>query len=269
MKNEFSLLIAGILLIACGSDDEAMVDTDMDNAPDLEVLTEALEVKGLSYGPESRQFLDLYKPASDCATPIYFDAHPNGGNTELPSTLIESLNGLGIAIIAWESLTSVNTPDEVDTGWADAELMFQWVIDNAQTYNLDTTNMLIGGSSRGSILSWRYGHRANPGIKGLYMYNALPTGAWEAPEWWIPTEDVQANSPPVSFVYRREPGCSTDPIDPDIHDPNFGFAIVEAYEDLNIRDRTSLVHSIGETDNTDRYQFLEDFAISVLDLCDQ
>ena len=262
-----NMLICMLILVACGSDDSNDVNPD-ENVIDQEPFTEALEEKGISYGPESRQFLDLYKPASECPTPIYFDAHPNGGDTELPSSLIESLNGLGITIIAWESLTSINTPDDLNTGWADAELMFQWVLDNSQTYNLDTTNIVIGGSSRGSILSWRYGHRVNPNIKGLYMYNALPAGVWEDPESWIPTEDVQPDSPPVSFVYRREPGCSTDPIDPDIHDPDFGFAIVEAYEDLNIGDRTSLVHSIGETDNTDRFQFLEDFAISVLELCE-
>ena len=161
----------------------------------------------------------------------------------------------------------MNTPEEVETGWADAELMFDWAVSNAETYNLDVSNMVIGGSSRGSILSWRYGHRENPNIKGLYMYNALPGNAWAAPMWWYPPDDVNTASPEIYFVYRREPGCSTDPVNPDIHDPNNGFTIVDEYDNLGIGDRTTLVHSIGETDNSDRYQFLVDFALSVIDSC--
>ena len=170
-------------------------------------------------------------------------------------------------MISWESLTSVNTQEEVETGWSDAELMFQWVMDNAETYNLDVSNIIIGGSSRGSILSWVYGHRPNNNIKGLYFYNALPSTVWADPSWWLPTENVTMESPPIYFVFRSEPGSSTDPTDPDIHDPNNGITIVNQYESLGIGDRTALIHSIGQTDNTDRYQFLVDFTLSVIETC--
>ncbi|MEM9024837.1 MAG: hypothetical protein AAGB22_13905, partial [Bacteroidota bacterium] len=189
------------------------------------------------------------------------------GNTFMPNDIVEALNAQGITVIAWESLTSVNTPEQVDTGWNDSELMFQWVIDHADTYHLDTSNFIIGGSSRGSILSWRYGHRPNSNIKGLYMYNALPGNAWSFPSWWYPPDDVTNASPPVYFVYKREPGSSTDPVDPDIHDPNNGISIVEKYARLGIGERATLVHSIGTTDNKDKYQFLEAFALTVLDAC--
>lgn len=243
---------------ACNSEDEELIE---------EVLTEALELKGIQYGTEDRQFLDLYKAASDCPTPVYFDAHGNGGTTAMPTQIVEDLNANGITIIAWESLTSVSTPEEVETGWADAELMFQWVIDNAETYNLDISNLIIGGSSRGSILSWKYGHSGETNIKGLYMYNALPSNAWGDPDWWFPPNDVTTASPPVQFVYKREPGSFADPVNPDIHDPVNGMTIMERYEELGIGERAKLVHSIGETDNTDRYQFLVDFALSVVDTC--
>lgn len=263
MKTFSWLLASAILFISCSSD-----DNDTSNAPtNDDQLTESLVELGVSYGTESRQFLDIYKAASECPTPIYFDAHGNGGNTEMPNSIIEELNALGITIIAWESLTAVNSPEEVETGWDDAELMFQWVMDNADTYNLDVSNMIIGGSSRGSILSWIYGHRPNPNIKGLYMYNALPNGVWESPSWWLPTENVGLESPPIYFVYRREPGSSTDPIEPDIHDPNNGMIIVDQYENLGIGAKANLVHSIGATDNSDKYQFLADFAVSVLETC--
>lgn len=251
----------GILFNCCNSGDET------GNPESNNPLTKSLGELGIKYGSEDRQFLDLYKAESDCPTPIYFDAHGNGGNTTIPNSLIDGLNAQGITIIAWESLTSVNTPEEVETGWSDAELMFQWVIDNAETYNLDTSEIIIGGSSRGSILSWVYGHRSNTNIKGLYMYNALPSTVWSFPSWWLPTENVNLDSPPIYFVYNREPGSSIDPTDPDIHDPNNAITIVNQYESFGIEDRTTLVHSIGQTNNTDRYQFLVDFALSVVETC--
>jgi len=254
------LIALPFMLSACNDDPTEV-------APEIDVLTDGLVVKGLSYGPESRQFVDLYKAASPCPTPIYFDAHGNGGTTVMPTDIVDDLNALGITVIAWESLTAVKTAEEVATGWDDADLMFQWVMDNAETYNLDVNNMIIGGSSRGSILSWKFGHSNDPGIKGLYMYNALPSNSWGF--GWYPPDDVTSISPPVQFVYKREPGCSTDPIDPDIHDPNNGFTIIETYETLGIGDQTDMVHSIGETANSDKYQFLVDFALSVIDTCSQ
>lgn len=253
-------MVVCLLLLSCGSDNDESME-------EKEPLLESLVVLGEPYGDEERQFLDIYKAASSCATPIYFDAHGNGGNTALPDAIVEDLNALGVTVIAWESLTSISTQEQVETGWEDAELMFQWVIDHADIYNFDTSNLIIGGSSRGSILSWVYGHRPNPNVKGLYMYNALPNTVWSMPEWWLPTDNVTASSPPIYFVYNREPGSSTNSSDPDFHDPNNGLTIVNQYDQLGIGNRATLVHSIGETDNSDRYQFLSDFIQSIIDTC--
>ena len=260
MKTQPVLLLSTLFLFSCNSDEGKNPASGNSN------LTDGLVALGLKYGTEDRQFLDLYKAPSDQPTPIYFDAHGNGGTTAIPDEVINDLNTQGISIVAWESLTSVNNPEEVQIGWDDAELMFQWVIDHAEDYNLDTSNIIIGGSSRGSILSWVYGHRPNKNIKGLYMYNALPGSVWEFPEWWLPYENVTSESPPIFFVYRREPGSSVDAENPDIHDPNNGLLIVEQYESLGIGDDAELVHSIGETDNSDKYQFLLDFATDLLDV---
>ena len=260
IKVSLYIFISGLLFISCSSDGDALTNSPNENPP-----TESFVELGTKYGPEERQFLDIYKAASECPTPIYFDAHGNGGTTAVPNTLVEDLNALGITIIAWESYTTLNAAN-LESGWDDAELMFQWVIDNAEVYNLDTSNMIIGGSSRGSVISWRYGHRPNPNIKGLYMYNALPNSVWDS-DIWVPTEDVSSSSPPIYFVYRREPGSSTHPTDPDFHDPNNGITIINQYESLEIGDRAALVHSIRETDNTDKYQFLVDFAIAHIETC--
>lgn len=213
----------------------------------------------VSYGPESQQWLDIYIAPSDNPTPVYFDAHGNGGTTNMPNSIVNDLKAEGISIIAWESLTSVNSETEVETGWADAELMFAWVKDNADTYNLDTTNFIIGGSSRGSILSWKYAHRDDPNIKGLYMYNALPDGIWVDSTWWYPPNEVTVASPSIFFVYQYEPGTTNS------HDPENGIIIMDKYDELEIGDLDTMVHSIEYSGNDNKYQFLVDFALSVLD----
>ncbi|MEM0999526.1 MAG: T9SS type A sorting domain-containing protein [Bacteroidota bacterium] len=213
------------------------------------------------YGPEARQYCDIYIAPSTCPTPVFFNAHSNGGNTSLPNAITDSLKANGISIVSWESLTSINTPLEVDTGWNDAELMFAWVKANAATYNFDTTNFIIGGSSRGTILSWKYGHRADPNIKGLYMYNALPDGVWADSTWWYPPNEVKVTAPELFFVYRFAPGTN------DIHDPNNGFMIMDRYNALGIGNRDTLIHSLEFTANNDRFQFLVEFALSVIDPC--
>ena len=224
--------------------------------------TVAQDYSNVSYGPETRQFLDIYIAPSTCPTPVYFNAHGNGGNTGLPSSMVDSLKALGVSIVSWESLTSVNTPLQVDTGWKDAELMFSWVKSNASQYNFDTNQFIVGGSSRGSILSWKYGHRKNPATLGLYMYNALPDGVWADSSWWYPTLEVNADSPPVFFAYRYEPGITTD-----IHDPIHGIAIMNEYDRLGIGDRDTLIHSLEYSSNKDRFQFLPGFLRSLISPC--
>ena len=84
---------------------------------------------------------------------------------------------------------------------------------------------------------------------------------------WLPSDNVTIDSPPVYFVFKREPNSSSDPIDPDFHDPNNGITIVNKYQSHGIENKTNLVHSIGQTNNDDKYQFLVDFALSVIETC--
>ena len=51
----------------------------------------AQDYTGVSYGTEPRQFLDIYIAPSNCPTPVYFNAHPNGGTTSMPSSITDSL----------------------------------------------------------------------------------------------------------------------------------------------------------------------------------
>ncbi len=218
----------------------------------------AQDYSAVSYGPESRQYLDIWIASSPTPTPVYINAHANGGTTNMPGTIIMDLKAAGISVISWESLTAINTQEDAELGWSDAELMLEWIMDNAETYNFDITNLIIGGSSRGTILSWIIGHRPNPNVKGLYMYHALPDGIWAFPSWWYPPDEVNVDSPPIFFVYKFEPGTTNS------HDPENAIIITDRYDALDISDRYTLVHSLVDTDNLDRYQFLVDFALSVI-----
>ncbi len=181
----------------------------------------------------------------------------------MPISIVNLLKSKGISIVAWESLTTIKNATDIQTGWDDAERMFSWIKANAAIYNFDTTNFIIGGSSRGSILSWKYGQKPNPNIRGLYMYNALPSVWGDSINWW-PPNDVRVTAPPIFFVYLREPGCSTDPINPDIHDPNNGYKIMDKYNSLEIGYRDTLIHSTYKTTNLDKYQYLIEFALKVI-----
>ena len=66
-------------------------------------------------------------------------------------------------------------------------------------------------------------------------------------------------------LYKAESDCPT-PIYLDAYG-NSGIIIVNKYQDLGIGDKATLVHSIGQTNNTDKYQFLVDFALSVIETC--
>ncbi len=217
-----------------------------------------LEFKNVFYGPRSRQFLDIYQAKSDGLTPVYFDSHPNGGNISMPNTVIEELTEAGVSVVSWESIPTLRTVTDIQKGWNDANRMLQWVKNNASEYNFDTTRFIIGGSSRGSILSWKIAHLPENEIKGIYMYNALPDVVWQRPERWHPPDEVSMSSPPLFLAYEFHPGVH------DAHDPDNGLTISATYDSLGLGDLDTLVHSIGYSENQDKYQFLLNFIQSSL-----
>lgn len=214
----------------------------------------------VSYGPESRQFLDIYQAQATEPTPVYIWAHSNGSTAnDVPNSIVNSMLAIGVTVISWESIETLSTLPETETSWADANLMFSWVQANASTYNLDTNNIIIGGASRGTGASWKLAHSLDPGIKGIYMKNALPDPFWAFPATWDPADDVSVNSPPIFFAYLPYPGQPGD-----IHDPERGMTIENRYQSLGIGDRMTLVHSLNQSSNSDPWQFLSDFVLSVI-----
>jgi hypothetical protein len=154
----------------------------------------------------------------------------------------------GISVVSWNSIKRPNGAENTRMCWSDCAKAFQWVLDNAKTYGLDANNIVIGGTSRGSVMSWPLAHSRHPAIKGIHMQEALPLEAWRAPNLWLPTQEVHADSPSLMFTYFRPPGVSDlapDAKGYDKHDPKFGLKIVEKYTSLGIQDRVKIVHSVN------------------------
>ncbi len=209
----------------------------------------------LSYGPEERQWLNLYLPSGDEPAPVFIYAHHNGSTADdVKSSWANPTLAEGTAIVSWESIAKVQGRADFRTCVADAKLMFAWVKENAATYHFDIDKIIIGGQSRGSFVSWELAHSQDPGIVGIYMGQALPGKSFN--ERLL--EPITKDAPPIFLAYRKEPGVVGDN-----HDPAHGLKVVERYKELGIGDSAELVHSLNDTDDNQVMQFLPKFVRSL------
>ncbi|MDG2473550.1 MAG: hypothetical protein P8M71_10630 [Pseudomonadales bacterium] len=141
----------------------------------------------------------------------------------------------GYAVVSWGSVGQLSgQATDVVTGWADAQEVFDYVRANAATWNMDPNNIVIGGRSRGSVLSWKLAHSAHPAIVGIYMYNALPQSVWVNTTVWDPAAEVTADAPLTYLVYGPEQGSS------DGHTPDNVAPVEAKYTELGIADHYTL-----------------------------
>jgi predicted esterase len=210
----------------------------------------------VSYGPEDRQWLNLYLPSGSEPAPVFIYAHHNGSTADdVKSSWANPTLAEGTAIVSWESIAKVQGLSDFQICAADAKVMFAWVKENAATYNFDIDKVFIGGQSRGSFVSWELAHSQDASIVGIYMGQALPGRSFN--ERLL--EPITKNAPPIFLAYRKEPGVVGD-----IHDPEHGLRVVEKYKKLGIGDRAELVHSLNDTNNNQVMQFLPKFVRSVV-----
>ena len=206
----------------------------------------------VSYGPEERQWLNLYLPSGNEPAPVFIHAHHNGSTADdVKSDWADPTVAAGTAIVSWESIAKIRGRDDYQVCTADAKIMLAWVKENAATYNFDINKIFIGGQSRGSIVSWELAHSLDPSIVGIYMGAALPGKSFSEQV----LEPITKNAPPIFLAYRTEPGVVGD-----IHKPAHGLRVVEKYKELGIGDRAELVHSL----NSQVMQFLPEFIGSVV-----
>lgn len=220
-----------------------------------------------------RQHLHLLEAPSNESqdpTPVYFYSHAQGGVADsVSSRELDIFVGAGYSVISWESVSTANSLETLETCWSDFELVWQWFQANAAGYNLDPDAAVIGGRSRGSVCSWQMAHSQKSGIRGLYMYNALPDGGWDGGDGyaaWV--EPVTAGSPPAHLVYGPEcpkpieQNCVPSPNPNDIHNPRHGQTIVDRYTDLGMTAMITLTDGLTNS-GTGIYDLFPSFAASL------
>ena len=208
-------------------------------APNEQPKEQAVGVR-FTYGPGENQWLNLYRAESSKPTPVYIWAHANSDGKTLPSAnyipknIVDDCKKAGISVISWESVPQVKSREDLLTCNADLILVYEWILANAEKYNLDTENLFIGGQSRGTVVSWDFICKYHDKIRGAYLTQALPKGVWVY-EAENPLTTITANNPPVALSYRTD--METD----DGHSPKFGKRIVDKYAELGIGDRAILL----------------------------
>jgi predicted esterase len=215
-----------------------------------EIMSGAIHTN-VSYGPESRQWLNIYQAPSSVPTPIYIWAHANNHSASDTREFVDYLRTEGISTISWESLPRMSDPEAAQIIWSDAKVMLKWVKENAIDYNLDAENIVIGGHSRGTAASWQLAHSLDPAIKGIYYIDAvLPM------DNKLIHNEIKADSPPIMITYWNTPENPQD----NIHDPKYGLAVEARYKELGIGTKARIIHSIPyET----LYDYIVDYCKSV------
>jgi len=203
--------------------------------------------EGVIYGTDdiNRQYLNIYKATGDGAKPVFLYSHQNGAHacsvTEQQKTVVTEA---GYTIVSWESHPTFDTEQDLADARGDMNLVVEYLRANATAFNIDMNNIIVAGRSRGSAASWKFAHSPDLAIKGLYMTQALPDQVWAQPEVWDPRDDVTKNSKPIHFSYNPpEPD-----IDYDLHDPRRGMDIIDTYDSLGIKDRTSIELGVPKSD---------------------
>lgn len=174
-------------------------------------------------------------------TPVYLWAHGNDGSADgFPAALWKQLSPSGISAVSWESIPHIVTEAELREALRDVEDVVDFVIANAATYNWDPTRIFIGGSSRGSILSWKIAHERHEHIRGTYS-TGLPEPLID-PKFqagmWNYLDLINKDSPPLFVAYPATPG------DGNVHNPEVGLRAKARYEELGIGDRATIEHSL-------------------------
>ena len=202
----------------------------------------------IPYGTDDpeRQWLNIHLAYDQSKPmPIYLFAHGNDGSADgMSEKELNAIANEGYATVSWESIPTISGADEATIGIADAQVMFEWVRANADTYNLDPDHIVVGGRSRGSIISWQLAHSNHASIKGIYMYNALPQSAWQDVGTWSPVDEITIDSPITYLVY----GPDFD--DDDGHNPVYVDPVLARYEELGIEEKiTRYVDMWGDFQN--------------------
>ena len=196
-------------------------------------------------------------------TPLYVWAHGGGGSLDsFGQDLWRELSSAGISAISWGSVDTANSPEEYGRqSISDFEKVMDFITQNAEKYNFDINKIVVGGTSRGSFITWEFSHENPDLVKGIYS-----TGALGDPAMWRddlrfltrldPRDYIHGKSPPLLFAYPPTLG------DVDIHNPRSGMLIKMIYNELGIGYRARIEHSLWKR-NLSRWNFIAEFILEV------
>jgi len=196
------------------------------------------------------------RPKNGQPTPLYLWGHGNGSTLDrFDDKLWERLSAAGISAISWESVPFVKDKKDFKECEKDFERVMNYIFENAAKYNIDTNKIVVGGTSRGSFVSWEYSNKSKGRIKGVYSTGALGDPMmWNG---WEPRDFVTPNSPPFIFTYPSSPG------DGNIHNPKAGELIKEKYVELGIGERARIEHSLNKR-GLNRWEYIVSFIFGVV-----
>jgi hypothetical protein len=245
------VLLATLLLISLSS-------SAQENKPDLKLKPDFYHLSYSNKKPYN--VLNIYiaqNAKKNVSTPLYIWAHGNGGSADrLNKEMWNELSSAGISIISWESVLNLASDADRIEGEADLEKVMEFVKTNASKYNFDLNKIVIGGHSRGTIMSWKFTQQNNNLVKGIYFTGALGDPLLWKESDWEPRDLINQGSPQFIFAYKSTPG------DGDVHNPKSGKLIKEKYEELGIGERARVEHSLGKR-GLEQWCFLKEFILNV------
>jgi len=157
-----NLILAGLLLSACGSDYQS--DTVPPDPLGLEATAAPFDLgsldvefyEGIPYGPDEKNRFDIYIPASDAPTPLLIWIHGGGftggsrDTTGLEDKVLAYLaEGVAYASCSYRLLQSPD-PDGVLKSLTDSTRCLQFIRYHAKQLNIDPQNVILMGGSAGA-----------------------------------------------------------------------------------------------------------------------
>ena len=228
MRTLLSLLIVAIVAGGCANENDR--NPVFEEEYHLNILYGTIQ----NYSGNDGQWLNVYQAEADAPTPVYIWAHGNGHTYmdahEKYESFIRVLLEQGISVISWESIKQM-TESNYTAILDDADIMFQWLKENAGTYNIDTTQIIVGGHSRGTIASWRLAHSGESGIKGIYQGDTA--GSLDDINDVL-GNIITENSPPIRMAYTQNKSVNDGQ-----HDPNEGQKLIDIYRNLGFEEEDS------------------------------
>jgi hypothetical protein len=195
----------------------------------------ALLISGLIYIPRG--------PIPIGGFPIMIYAHAAGQTASDLCYNADQMNMSDIVCVIWESVTentrtSTGLPPPIPLYYSSADSDFQnvllWVrnqAENQTNIDLNLDKVYVSGGSRGTRISFKEltsvqsANTNTPFVKGVIFSQAFPDPEWRLAEDYNlpnPIELVEADYPPVLFLYSTFPGQIVE-----IHDPLNGMNVLE------------------------------------------